>query len=590
MNIFVFSLLFLLYFNSNYLLLCSNLYKSNATNMTFFQTALDTDDKIHMFWSIDYKAELVTIELRLNVPDDKLWFAVGFSAYGQITNADLCILWMDKKLNTHFDDISTDDDGFVTEDNHNDCQLMKLKRKGSVTRFVFQRKFDTCEPGDYVIEDGTNCIVYAIGSGTLNHIYGLRLNKYNHGFQRVHLLKTLTPEVTFPDDTRVLDIVHDKVHVPNTDTTYWCKLHLLPAELVRKQHIIQYEAVIQPGSEGLVHHMEVFHCEVAAEITLPDWDGSCFDKTMPDILHNCKRVLAAWALGAGPFSYPEVAGLPFGGHNYSRYVMLEVHYNNPDLKAGVIDSSGVRLYYTSTLRKYDVGILEIGLEYTDKNSIPPKQAAFALSGYCVSECSRAGLPPDGITIFASQLHTHLTGIRVYTRHVREGKELDELNRDNYYSTHFQEIRILKRPVHFVPGDALINVCEYDTQLRENITLGGYGIKDEMCVNYMHYYPKTTLEVCKSSVDSQVLSNYFEYMNKYEGQATSKNKSVSENYLSIKWTPYTTKFLHTLYNRAPLSMQCNQSSGERFPGFWNGIPPTPIYEPLKPKERNCNSVL
>lgn len=31
---------------------------------------------------------------------------------------------------------------------------------------------------------------------------------------------------------------------------------------------------------------------------------------------------------------PEDAGFPLGGHNYSRYVLLEVHYNNPDKKSG----------------------------------------------------------------------------------------------------------------------------------------------------------------------------------------------------------------------------------------------------------------
>lgn len=31
---------------------------------------------------------------------------------------------------------------------------------------------------------------------------------------------------------------------------------------------------------------------------------------------------------------PEDAGFPLGGPDYSRYVLLEVHYNNPDNKAG----------------------------------------------------------------------------------------------------------------------------------------------------------------------------------------------------------------------------------------------------------------
>lgn len=68
--------------------------------------------------------------------------------------------------------------------------------------------------------------------------------------------------------------------------------------------------------------------------------------------------------------------------------MLEVHLNNPAHQSGFVDSSGITLYHTSELRPYDVGILEIGLEYTDKMAIPPRQPAFDLTGYCISECTR----------------------------------------------------------------------------------------------------------------------------------------------------------------------------------------------------------
>lgn len=89
--------------------------------------------------------------------------------------------------------------------------------------------------------------------------------------------------------------------------------------------------------------------------------------------------------------------------------MQETHYNNPDLVANRADSSGMRLYYTAKLRPNDIGILEIGLEYSAKNSIPPGQANFELQGHCVPECTRIGLPANGINVVASQLHTHLTG-------------------------------------------------------------------------------------------------------------------------------------------------------------------------------------
>lgn len=53
----------------------------------------------------------------------------------------------------------------------------------------------------------------------------------------------------------------------------------------------------------------------------------------------------------------------------------------------MVDSSGVRLYITPEVRKYDAGVIELGLEYTDKMAIPPKQPDFTLSGYCIAECT-----------------------------------------------------------------------------------------------------------------------------------------------------------------------------------------------------------
>ena len=78
-------------------------------------------------------------------------------------------------------------------------------------------------------------------------------------------------------------------------------------------------------------------------------------------------------MGADAFIYPEDAGLSLGGAGFNHHVMLEVHYNNPELQTGIVDSSGIRFFLTKTLRKYDAGVIELGLEYTDKMAIPPQQ-------------------------------------------------------------------------------------------------------------------------------------------------------------------------------------------------------------------------
>lgn len=43
--------------------------------------------------------------------------------------------------------------------------------------------------------------------------------------------------------------------------------------------------------------------------------------------------------------------------------------------------------------------------------------------------------------------------------------------------------------------------------------GGFGILEEMCVNYVHYYPQTRLELCKSAVDPGFLQKYFRLVNR-----------------------------------------------------------------------------
>ena len=84
--------------------------------------------------------------------------------------------------------------------------------------------------------------------------------------------------------------------------------------------------------------MEVFHCVPNDQESIeefPIWSGPCGSEDAPEKLVQCKKVLAAWAIGAGPFTYPKQVGLPIGGQNFNQFVMLEVHYNNVKLEQGI---------------------------------------------------------------------------------------------------------------------------------------------------------------------------------------------------------------------------------------------------------------
>lgn len=66
-----------------------------------------------------------------------------------------------------------------------------------------------------------------------------------------------------------------------------------------------------------------------------------------------------------------------------KIIILSASFNLTDW----IDSSGIRFLITPDLRPMDAGVIELGLEYTDKMAIPPTEENFPLTGYCVSECT-----------------------------------------------------------------------------------------------------------------------------------------------------------------------------------------------------------
>ena len=235
----------------------------------------------------------------------------------------------------------------------------------------------------------------------------------------------------------------------------------------------------------------------------------------------------------------------------------------------MVDSSGIQIHLTEKLRKYEAGIMELGLIYNNWMAIPPGQKSFVLQGYCAPQCTAMGLERGGILVFGSQLHTHGAGRRVSTQVVGPGRS-EILNEDPHYSTHFQEIRTLQHPVRVLPGDSLVTTCTYNTAARNNITLGGFGFSEEMCVNYIHYYPRVNLEICKSSVAADELRRYFDNLRDEENQGTHSEQSIADNYNTIDWTKRRARDLTDFYAESRIKMQCQTGAGSQLPGDLSSI--------------------
>nr|XP_005990707.1 PREDICTED: dopamine beta-hydroxylase [Latimeria chalumnae] len=550
-----------------------------------YKVPLDPQGALELSWNISYPEEVV--HFQLSVKELKYGVMLGMSDRGEFRNADFVILWSDGH-NSYFGDAWSDQHGRLQLDAQQDYQLLEAHRTPEGLNLIFKRAFSTCDPKDYLIEDGTVHLIYGLLEQPVHSLGAINISSIPKGLQRVQLLK---PEISIPelpDDVVTFEVLAPNVTIPNQETTYWCYITELPDNFP-KHHIVMYEPVITKGNEAIVHHIEVFQCAPEYD-TIPHYNGPCDSKMKPERLNYCRHVLAAWAMGAKAFYYPEEAGLAFGGSGSSKYLRLEVHYHNPLELKGRIDSSGIRLYYTPSLRKYDAGIMELGLVYTPVMAIPPHEKDFILTGYCTDKCTQTALPHGGIHIFASQLHTHLTGRKVATILVRNGAEVEIVNMDNHFSAHFQEIRMLKKVVKVLPGESLITSCTYNTEDRSKATVGGFGILDEMCVNYIHYYPQSDLELCKSAVDLGYLQKYFNFMNRFNNEeiCMCPQASVTEQYNSVPWNSFSRDVLQSLYDFAPISMHCNKSTALRFPGEWEKQPLPKITKKLPSPVPHCDT--
>lgn len=179
---------------------------------------------------------------------------------------------------------------------------------------------------------------------------------------------------------------------------------------------------------------------------------------------------------------------------------MESHYYTP-LEAEQLvqyDSSGLRLYCTKELRRYDSGLLSIGIDPNWRHIIPPGQKTVTSSGHCISECTRQTFPQTGINMFAVVMRTHKIGREVILKHIRGNVELVPVAFDDNVDSEYQEYRKLSASVSVLPGDHLIAECTYNSSTRSAITLGGLTSREETCLVLGLYYPKLKdLTACHS---------------------------------------------------------------------------------------------
>ena len=176
--------------------------------------------------------------------------------------------------------------------------------------------------------------------------------------------------------------------------------------------------------------------------TYTEMDGDCYDENSliqsSGAFADCSTsmLVSAWAVGVKDFEYPLDTGLPIGPSESYDTIMLQVHYDNPQLKAGIVDDSGLKWYYTDLVRAHDIGVFYIGHVFNKNLRIPPQTDSFLVSGYCSSNCIRSKFT-EPLNVIASFPHSHTAGVSMWTQIIRDNKEIGYLDINLNYDFDFQ---------------------------------------------------------------------------------------------------------------------------------------------------------
>ena len=362
----------------------------------------------------------------------------------------------------------------------------------NVTKTVLQwsRSLRTCDGAADMDVDmqGTARLIYAIGDKDPSSDTSVGFHS-TMGVKNVNLMdKPSTPDI--PPDSDITAVLSrpfaiDKDTLTAPSTYYHCQA--FERNFTAASHIIKVTPRVDFYHSTLVHHMLLFQCDGKMSASDLAWAGNCYGKDTPKTVSACDQVhvLAGWAVGGGEFFFPPEVGFPIGPG--TAYMMLQIHYHNPH---GVTfnDSAGFHLTTTTTLRKYDAGTIVVHHDLATL-SIPAKQSNYNVSIYTPPQCFN-NIPAEGLKVFGSMLHTHETGVAVRTQHFRGGQEMPNIDSNPHYDFNFQQVVSIdpdRYPI-LKAGDSLKLTCTYNTLDRTAATKGGISTKDEMCMDYLWYYP------------------------------------------------------------------------------------------------------
>ncbi|CAH1784321.1 unnamed protein product [Owenia fusiformis] len=288
------------------------------------------------------------------------------------------------------------------------------------------------------------------------------------------------PAMDATDDVRNVSVRFPPTQVPPTETNYYCMAVELPGD--GDYHLIASSPIID--NAYVMHHIIVHGCN---DEDLTGGESDVRTKfgtpTLCGMDTGCSNIITGWSLGSPGNCYSERAAFRIGKHGY-KYAVMQMHWNNPELRSDYTDSSGVTLFYTPNLRPNDAGVFVVGQRYLD---IKPGLESHTESAMASSSCTRQTLPYP-IHILNTALHMHYLGKSGFSDLRRNGNKIKTLGRNDAFSYDSPVGFVHDPPIEFLPGDEVFISCTFDSRSRTETTYYGDDTSAEMCYGFFQYYP------------------------------------------------------------------------------------------------------
>ncbi len=244
-------------------------------------------------------------------------------------------------------------------------------------------------------------------------------------------------------------------------------------EVAGPVHIVGFEPKV---TDPHVHHYVV---QLLPGPAVDDPGDLCVEDPWTDMLWG-------WAPGGEALNLPPEAGFR-AGETGTVTVRFQVHYDNP-LNQAFTDNGGFDVLYTDKLRPNDAGFVQFG--DIDQIFIPANDPAHEHVASCSAAFTQANFEGP-LNVIGTWLHAHNIGSVLWGEVIPgNGDPTFELGREDPYLFDNQTVQPAPAGTVLMPGDEIRTHCVYDNSGNDNPVTGGPETENEMCINFVLYYPKS----------------------------------------------------------------------------------------------------